>query len=60
MDDIEMGIEIELREIEINMKLLLDLVSRGKITDDDYEKLSAYPFRRRSKLKNQLDQIKNA
>ena len=54
-----MSIEIELQEIERNINLLFELVKSGKISDDDYEKLSAYPYRRQIKLKNKLEQLKN-
>ena len=52
-----MTIKIELSELERQMNLLFDLVSQRKITEEEYDKLAAYSFRRKNELKNELERM---
>jgi len=51
-------LEIELAEINKLMDCAFSLVQQGKITDEDYDKLTAYPFRKRTEVKNKIDRLK--
>ena len=58
-NDNEMTIIMEIEEVERMMVMQFDLVIRKKITDEEYDNMSAYPYRKQAELKNKLDKLSN-